>query len=201
MLLIVEGDGDVTATPLLARRVLRDREIYDWDFLRPQKRRDIAHLQARDWYNFKRYLAAAFCEEVPVLWLLDCDEGCALEMAKEIYHIVSLEGVRQPLAFGFWVKEYESLFLADLEAVKKKLGIAQFRDAPPSPEAKRGAKEWLSRQLPTGRIYKETLDQEKITAEVDLGKLRINSRSFRHFENALLWLVKQNTAKLYPLKG
>ncbi|MFO1349237.1 MAG: DUF4276 family protein [Gammaproteobacteria bacterium] len=195
---MVEGDGDVTAAPLLARRVLHENSIYDWDFPRPHKRRDIAHLCGGNWNNFKRYLAAAFYEELPIFWLLDCDDTCALVQLQKFYEQIQPSDVRQPLAFGFWVKEYECLFLADLDTTGNKLGITKFRDVPDDLESKRGIKEWLSAQMARGRSYKETIDQEKLTSSVNLNNLRQRSRSFRHFEKALLWLVRQETATLYP---
>ncbi len=200
MLLVVEGDGDVTAAPVLARRVLQAQGIYDWTFPRPQKRRDIAHLRGKQWSNFSRYLQAAFCEEMPILWLLDCDDGCALHQLRDFQQQAESVGVRQPLAFGFWVREYECLFVADLKTTGEKLGIKTFKNVPADPEAKRGVKEWLSRQMPKGTIYKETLEQEKLSAAINLDKLRAHSRSFRHFEQALLWLIRQSSADLYPIR-
>lgn len=38
---------------------------------------------------------------------------------------------------------------------------------------------------PKGRAYKETIDQAKIAARLDLEICRRHSRDFRHFESAL----------------
>jgi hypothetical protein len=39
-------------------------------------------------------------------------------------------------------------------------------------EARRGIKEWLSAQLPRGRAYKPTVNQEAMTREIDFSVLR-----------------------------
>ncbi|WP_347279089.1 DUF4276 family protein [Plasticicumulans sp.] len=199
ILLVVEGDGDVLAIPLLTRKILHDNKIYDVRIESPaHKRHDIAHLKGRSWCNFDRYLQTAYGWGCPVMWTIDCDDGCALTVAREFSERAVTIGIRQPLAFAFWVREFESLFLADSKAAKSVLGC-EFKNLPIEPEQKRGVKEFISSCLPAGRRYSETIEQEKIVSKLDLSVLRNTSRSFRHFEKALLWLVAQKGPCLYPL--
>lgn len=199
ILLVVEGDGDVLAIPLLTRRLLHDNEIYDVRIESPpQKRHDVAHLKGKNWYNFDRYLQAAYGWECPVMWTIDCDDDCALAVAREFSERAATIGVRQPLAFAFWVKEFESLFLADSETTKSVLGC-EFKNLPVYPEQKRGVKEFINSCLPAGRRYSETIEQEKVVSRLNFSVLRKTSRSFQHFEKALLWLVAQEGPCLYPL--
>ncbi|TEX44662.1 hypothetical protein [Dechloromonas sp.] len=51
------------------------------------------------------------------------------------------------------------------------------------------AKEWLSKQRPSGKAYKETVHQEKITARLNLDHLREKSRDFAHLERAVISLI------------
>lgn len=200
LLLVVEGESDVSAAPHLMRRVLSDVcGRYDCQ-VETHRRKDIAHLRANDWANLKRYLLAAFLEEMPVLWMLDCDDGCAVTIVGEMYRQAALVGVRQPLVFCLWVREYETMFLYDPRNVAKKLGIPEFV-SPQVPEQKRGAKELLSAAMPRGHAYKERFDQLPLTAVLDLDRLRNNYRSYRHFENAVKWLVDQSEPSLYPMRG
>lgn len=60
---------------------------------------------------------------------------------------------------------------------------------PENPEAIRGAKEWLSKAMPSGYAYKETVHQVKLSAVVDLDCLRESSASYRHLEKSILSLV------------
>lgn len=200
ILLIVEGDGEVEAAPVLARRVLRELYgIYNWSF-ETHRRRDIAHLKANQWANFRRYLEAAFIEGVPILWMLDCDDGCVIELVREMQTQARNVSIRQPLAFCMWVKEYETMFLYDPACLRQRLAIPDFQ-APVKPDGKRGVKEPLNSQMPSGRCYKERLDQPALSAKVDLGKLQSEYRSFQHFAKSLHWLVHQNMPDLYPLRS
>lgn len=200
VLVIVEGDGEVKAAPHLVRRVLTevcghfDRQI------ETHRRKGIDHLRANDWANLKRYLAAAYLENMPVLWMLDCDDDCAVKVVNELHAQAKALGIQQPLAFCLWVREYETMFLYDHQNVALKLGIPEFA-APQVPEDRRGAKELLSAAMPRGRAYKERIDQLPLTAVVDLNRLRNSYRSYRHFENAIKWLVDQTGPSLYPLRG
>lgn len=200
IILIVEGHGEVVAAPLLARRVLEELYgIYDWTF-ETQRRNDIAHLRARGWESFKRYLAAAFNESAPILWMLDCDDGCALELVRELHQESQAVSIRQPLAFCLWVREYETMFFFDPENVGRKLGVEHL-NIPNPPESRRSAKEFLGEQMPYDKAYSPRLEQPAITAIIDLHKVQEGYRSFKHFEKALLWLIQQDSAGLYPLQG
>lgn len=200
ILLIVEGEGEVAAAPILARRVLGELYgVYGWEF-DVQRRKDIEHLRARGWEHFRRYLAAAYYEELPILWMLDCDDGCVIDYLKAIYEQVPTVGIRQPLAFCFWVREYETMFLYDPDHVREKLGIDQL-NVPSPPESKRSAKEHISAQMPPDRSYSPRIEQPALTAILSLQDVREKYHSFRHFEKALNWLIQQQGPGLYPLRG
>ena len=95
-----------------------------------------------------------------------CGNG-AIELAKRIR---ASYGGHRPFAS---VREYESIFLAA-------------RDAE-DPESVRGAKERL--QALTGAPYRETVDQAKLSAALDLTPARA-CRWFRKFEKELLAIIR-----------
>ncbi|MDX2139335.1 MAG: hypothetical protein SF123_14720 [Chloroflexota bacterium] len=71
-----------------------------------------------------------------------------------------------------------------------------------NPEQECSAKGWLSRQMPVGRTYKETQDQEKMTALIDLTATTKASRSFRrlcHAVEQLLIAVDKDGKNVTPL--
>lgn len=201
ILLVVEGDGEVQAAPLLARRTLGELHgIYDWHFL-THRRGSLPHLKANGWAHFRRFLLAAYKEQVPILWLLDNDEGhCCGPMVAEIYSVILEIGLRQPFAMCFWTREFETIFLHDPASVARKLGIAAL-DLPQDISTCRGVKEQLSRNMPRGRSYKERIDQPSLTSLVRLAQVRASYSCMAHFERALLWLVRQNNPGLYPPRG
>lgn len=197
ILLVVEGDGEVQAAPLLARRILHELHgRYEWDFI-THRRRDLAHLRAQNWNHFRRYLSAAFNERMPILWLLDADDDCPLRLLSEIREVTDEIKLREPTAFTFWIREYETLFLHDPTVLTTRYGIAAIEDIN-EPEKIRGAKEWISKQLPARQSYKPTVDQAAMTAGLDIGSVRDKYRSLAHFEKTLLWLIDNPPAEMYP---
>lgn len=186
---IVEGDGDLSAMPVLIRRVAEAAGHHGIQVLKPHKRGDLPKVRSR----FDDFLGAALLEQAPILWVMDydckeCDDverdlAALVERAKQSH-------VDQPLEFAFFVKEFESLFLADRETT-----VAYFPDIPPTtrwptdPESLRNAKGWLSEARPRGMAYKETMHQVRLAARVDLDRLRHRSSSFQRFEQAVLRLL------------
>lgn len=198
ILLVVEGEADVLAAPLLVRRVLHEViKQFGWEVF-TQRRKDIEHLRSRDWYNFNRYLKAAYNEGAPILWMLDADDGCPVDLARQFYSMAAATPVRQPLAFAFWHREYETMFLHSPSAIQSKYALDKCPAPPVPPEKCRGAKEWISKQLPAGLTYKERVDQPALSSVVDLSLLRANYKSYAHFERCILWLTSQLSPAVYP---
>lgn len=182
MLLVVEGQGDVASVPILTRRVLT--EVYhrhDVKLAKPQRRGEFNKVKS----NFSRYLKIALLEQIPILWVMDCDDGDPVVHQHELEDLLTVEHVTQPVQFVLMVKEYESLFLAEKKAAQSVLKIKDSVTFPANPENIRGAKEWLSKHMGGGYSYKETLHQEKLTAKLELNELRMTSGSYRSFETAV----------------
>ena len=198
LVVIVEWTGDESATKLLVRRLLQERlGVFDVNPI-IQRRNGVAHLKAKGWEKLRRYLQAAFCEEAPVLWLFDSEDECPVHLLKEIAGTMEDIDVRFPLAFGLWYREFETMFMYCPECIEDRYGVDIPGDAiPEPPERIRGAKEWISKQLPKGQIYKESIDQEKMVANLDLQKLNAY-RPFVHLESSIRWLLNQAEGRLYP---
>lgn len=201
LLLVVEGYGEVDACKALVRRILAERYgIHTWN-LEVHRRGGIDHLKGRAWTNFERYLLAAYKEQMPILWAVDNDAGdCASSLVAGFYDRINKVGIRQPTAFCFWKREFETMFLYDPAAIARRLGIENMVPKE-NWEDLRGVKEHLNKHLPRGRCYKETIDQVAITALLDLEKVASGYGCFRHFERVLLWLIQQTKPALYPLQS
>ena len=187
---IVEGHGDAAALPTLIRRIAQEQGIYDLKILRPHVRGDYPKLGAR----LQDYLLAAHEEGAPALWVLDYDCKACNNVERDLEDLRRKSQALAPqlmIRFAFIVKEYESLFLTNEAATRKVLKhIPAEITFPDEPEGIRGAKEWLSKALPKGLAYKETIHQEKISAHLDLPLLRQRSPSFQRLEQALIDLIK-----------
>lgn len=186
ILLIVEGDGDVRAAPVLTRRILQERfGRYDIAIKSPQRRGDI-HAVKR---GFSKFAQVAMLEQVPVLWLLDCDDDDWQVCLSALSDLANNEHLPYPLSFAFIVKEYESLFLAEQNCLKQAFRLKESPIFDRSAESVRGAKEWISKHLPIGTSYKETVHQEKLSAQLSLDKLALNSPSYQRLEQTLSDLI------------
>jgi len=199
LLIICEGYGDVAAAPVLTRRMLGDiHNIYDCN-VKAHRRHGLDHLKANDWNNFKRYHESSLAENCPVMWMVDCDDDCAWHVSKSMHDIMEGIGTTQPIGICLWEREYESMFLHDIENLKSALKIQEDIVAPSSIRNIRGAKGWISDKLPRGKIYKETTDQKRLSAQVDLLNLIAVYRDFQHYDDVLAWLINQSTPAIYPV--
>jgi hypothetical protein len=189
LLPIVEGQGDMQAVPVLLRRILEHHKHFDVTVLPPQKRGDLPKIKA----NFENYFKIAIKENAAIIWIIDFDCAtcdCVAEEAEQLYQRANAIYPYKPFKVVFMVKEFETLFLAEPNATRSVLKeIPKATTFPEDPETIRGAKEWLSKAMPSGYAYKETVHQVKLSAAVDLNHLRESSASYRHLEKSILSLV------------
>ena len=174
---IVEGPGDVDATSVLLRRILHERrDRYDFDLLRPKVAKGKGGLIRR----LEDFIGYATITEgcAAILVLLDADDDCPKELGFELAGRASSMNVRVPTAVVCAKREYESWFLASDE------------DFQGDPEEYSGAKQWLNRRFAEGLTYKETRDQVRFSATMDMDAAYESSRSFRRLCNAVDELVQ-----------
>ena len=178
---IVEGDGEVSALPVLLRRlgqwktpdtaanVLPPIRVYKDRFLnRPEE--FSRHLQ----------LAAAKCGPAGwILLLLDADDDCPATRAAEIVERARAHVSHRRLAVVLANREYEAWFIASAPTLK---GFRTFdypdADDVINAEAPRNAKGWMGERMSSG-AYHETTDQPAFSARIDLALTHSRSRSFR----------------------
>ena len=173
---IVEGPGDQDAAPVLLRRVLHERMgVHDLQVMRPKKAKDKGNLIKRleDFLGYARI--APGC--AAILVLLDTERDCPRELGNQLARRASAAGVGIPIAVVCATREYENWFLAadsDFTGEVEEFG---------------GAKDWLSRNMPTGLKYRETKHQASLSATMDIEAAFEASRSFRRLCSAVEELV------------
>ena len=174
---IVEGPGDVKAVPELLRRVLSERlDRYDIGVLKPKMAKGKGGLIKR-LENFIGY-AALTDGCVAILVLLDADDDCPKELGFELAGRARATALSIPTVVVCAKREYESWFLASDENFQ---GEA---------EEYSSAKQWLNRRFAEGLTYKETRDQVRFSATMDMDAAYESSRSFRRLCNAVDELVR-----------
>jgi len=119
-----------------------------------------------------------------LLVLRDADLGddCPRDRGPEAAAWMESEKLPFPAALTLFYKEYETLFLASLPSIVGKdwqddhgnvrTGFPPDTRYSDDPQATRGVKEWLSKQLPSGRAYKPALDQLPLTRLLAFDLLR-----------------------------
>lgn len=197
--LVVEGHGEQGASQLLLRRIIHERlEKYDVLVRRPQRRSCVPALLARQGEDLIRFQRVAECESDAVLWLLDHDDGCPLDSLRQVYGILGAAGVYKSTAVAFLQYEYETLFLENAECCEDYYGLPArlFSEG----VGRRDAKGHISSVLPRGKAYKPTVDQAGLTARLNLEALNRQSRSYRHLESCIGWLLDSSEVRLYPAR-
>ena len=192
--LIVEGEGDVQAVPILVRNILIAHELNHVQLTHPQISGDI-HKATKRLGDFIGYGLKNAC---PILWVLDCDDKADGTVGCPVRHVTNLRAaikqlpihLNQTVEFAFFTKEFESLFLAEQQALKDFYGLPASLKIDAGAALRRNAKGEIGKLLGKDRGYKESIDQAKLAARLDLGTCRAVSRDYRHFEDAILRLCK-----------
>lgn len=185
---IVEGDGDVEAVPRLVERLLQDYQCWDWSVGHPKRAGSIVAFSQ----NLSRFLNYAQSEKDcgAILVLLDLDDGCPLIEARKLAEQIRSLHLLHPVGVVLARREYEAWFLASLPTVRGKYDLPPDLVYVGDVEERRGAKEWLTKQMPTGKAYKETIHQAKLTHRINLDLARQHSRSFRRLYHAIEELTR-----------
>jgi hypothetical protein len=185
---VVEGHGDERAAPHLLRRITHEHlGKYDFSF-KPYNTKSRGNITTPNGIESVLGILRKKTECKGVLVLLDAeaeDRDCPVSLACELAKRVQKQGLPFPVTVVVAVCEYESWFLANLER------IAPHYLADPNiryngdVEEECSAKGWLSRHRPSSLAYKETVDQERLTFEIDLKHTAEVSRSFKRLIEAV----------------
>jgi hypothetical protein len=124
--------------------------------------------------------------EGAVLILFDCEDDCPAQLGpKLLREAAEVRGdVRTLVALSY--REYETWFLAAVRSLRGLRGLPENLNPPADPEAIRGAKEWLGRQMDGG--YDPIIHQAEFSRAIDLEEARTN-RSFNRLYNRVCELI------------
>lgn len=212
LVLLVEGEGDAAAAPILVKRLLHEYAAFDAVYPDPAPLRvgEYSKISKNGFSEWRRFLAAAAKRKDVggCILLLDGDSKtkvdeqpfCAMRAARYLAAEARKVGggSRFSVAIVFACMEFESWLIAGASSLVeksfsdsdgRKVILRAITDVPSDPEcAPRDAKGWFRKMMETG--YKPTRDQAELTSLVDLNSIRNQEmRSFRRFESALRELV------------
>lgn len=172
---IVEGHGESEAVPILIRRIASDIASDLVLKIHPPWRVPASRLLKQGELERTLEVAARKLEgHGGIIVILDCDwDGCCparegpalLERARAARSDI-------PVAVVFAKQEFESWFIAAAESLRGERTLAADLKSPQDPENIRGAKEWLSEHMASGRSYSATVDQPALAQIFDMTAAR-----------------------------
>lgn len=178
---IVEGHGEVSALPVLLRRIGVWRS--------PGEALDIRHpiRTHRDRFlnrpaEFQRQLILASRQVRNTGWvlvLLDADDDCPAELGATLQKRIGDTLPRARVSVVLANREFEAWFLGAGASLNGRRGLElAAQDLNIEPEGPRNAKGWLKERMTSGQ-YGETTDQPAFAALMDLEEAYRRCRSFR----------------------
>lgn len=173
---IVEGQSEVESIPILLRKILKRRNKYEIQVCRPFRvKRNRVVLEgeiekAIRTVSIKREQVGA------ILVLLDADTDCPGELGPKLLKRCKVV-TQLPVAVVLANKEYECWLLGAKVSLRGKRGIIRTAQPPLEPEAIRGAKARLSRNM-DGQSYLEIDDQPALTDAMDIDAAQSSCPSF-----------------------
>ncbi len=176
---IVEGQGEVQAVPNLLYRIAQSVRQDAIIRVNPPIRVKASSF-LRDPGYFERQIALAGAKAAQshgvVLILLDCEDDCPAIIGPDL--LQKAQALRSDVGFVVCLayREYESWFITAARSLQGCAGLSADLQPPTDPEQIRGAKEWLSRQMPYP--YDPIIHQLDLTRAFDLQEAQAN-RSFR----------------------
>ena len=190
---IVEGHGEVEAVPILIRRIAKEFDPATVVNVDSVLRVPASCLRKNGELERQVERAARKIQaKGGILILIDCDwdESCPAKDGPALLERARKARSDLPISVVLAKKEYESWFIAAAESLRGRRGLPPDLSPAPSPEEIRGAKEWLSRQLPPGRCYSATIDQPALTEVFDM-KMARGADSFDKCYREITGLLKR----------
>ncbi|MBI4902186.1 MAG: DUF4276 family protein [Acidobacteria bacterium] len=195
---IVEGHGEISAVPVLLRRMAAAIGSHIELQIPHPVRFPRSKLPIPG--ELEKAVELATAKVAPsggLLILMDADDDCPATMAPDLLARALATRSDLPIAVVLPRREFESWFLAAAESLRGRFKLPQDVKVPSDPEAIRGAKEWLKDRLANGN-YSPAVDQPALAAIFDLQQARVApsfDKLWREMERLLAVLGGSQTAE------
>ena len=118
---IVEGPGEVSAVPLLLRRLCHEAQAWNVTIAKPH-RRPRSQFVNQDTFQNAICLAGRASGRLGILVLFDADDDCPAEMAPRLERWAHDAASGRPCSVVMANREYEAWFLASIESLRGREG-------------------------------------------------------------------------------
>lgn len=188
---VVEGEGEISALPVLLRRLMYEAEIWDADIQPP-------FLVDRGRLVRPGGLEAAVeaqARRVPadhpggILVVIDADDDCPASLGPSLLARAEATRPDRRTAVVLANREFEAWFLASAPSLGGRAGLDEHLEVPANSETLRDCKGWLTHHRRDGVRYRPRVDQPALTQDMDLGLARANSSSFDKFCRDITYLI------------
>jgi hypothetical protein len=165
---IVEGQSEVESVPVLLRRLLALQSRHDVQVIRPIRtgRYKVVRTGELERACLLALRRIEGCDAI--LILLDADDDCPKALAPDLLRRAQAVCGDTPVAVVLAKREFEAWFLASLDSLRGRRGLAADVVCPANPEEIRDAKGYLTQAMLTGRTYVEVDDQPALAHEFDV---------------------------------
>ncbi|WP_405537982.1 DUF4276 family protein [Streptomyces sp. NBC_00075] len=188
---VVEGEGEISALPVLLRRLMYEVEIWDADILKPFLV-DRGKLVRRGGVENAVEIQA---RRVPadhrggVLVVIDADDDCPASLGPSL--LARAEATRRDrrTAVVLANREFEAWFLASAPSLSGRAGLAEHLEVPADSETRRDCKGWLTHHRRDRVRYRPRVDQAALAHAINLDLARANSPSFDKFCRDITYLI------------
>jgi len=195
---IVEGYGEVESVPILIRRIARELDPQLVVEVKRPLRVSASQLRKPEEIEKRiEFAARKLGGKGAIFVLVDCDwaEGCPARDGPELLERARKAREDVLISVVLAKKEYEAWFIAAAESLRGERRLSDSMMTPSDPENIRGAKEWLSGNMPPSHPYAETTDQPALTELFDMKMARKADsfdKCYREITNILKKLQEQD---------
>ena len=180
---IVEGDGEVSAVPVLLRRMTYMAAASHQVQIGRPIRKPRNQLLKREGFSSALALARINGADA-VLYLIDSDGECPVRISEKLIDWADDEASDLPCHIVLAHQEYESWFLASIPSLRQHSAMVDNAEIHPDPELRQGAKEQLTRRMHPGTSYSPTAHQAAFSDTFDMAAAYAHCRSFRKLTKA-----------------
>jgi len=175
---IVEGHGEVEALPILVRRILTEADPgRSANICRPIRKPRDTLLRPGELEKATELAARKINRAGAILIVLDSEGEPPCQLGPQLLGRAQSVAANLPVRLVLAHCEWEAWYLAAASSLSGHRGLNSPLVPPFDPEAIRGAKEWLRKNMSPSRTYSETIDQPAYANRFDLQAAR-NAPSF-----------------------
>jgi len=190
---LLEGDGDYDAVPLLIRKIANFKGYHDLRLgAKPIKVGDAHAIQRSEKFLRLFEYAISRSDIDCVLIAADCEDFCPVQAVQSVYSRVSsiIDRFKKPVGVTFFHREYETMFLVNARHIADRCTSINLLPEKIPSDARllevRNAK-GLLRSITTTNTYKETRDQARLTAAMEVQDCATEYRPLMHLMNLIDW--------------